>query len=204
MPRTFSEHERKIINEAMLKVGAALLRKKGIRQVTVEDITKGANIAKGSFYAFYQSREALFWDIIKLEEKQLLDKILSVAAEDIDVKTKVQRIFYHLFLQDDCLVFYLTQEDMEYITRKLPPELIQSDLDSAQDLLRTLLSMCKLDESQESIEIMMAMIHSLQFVASSELLKTDTARKKMLGILVEAFADYLDKGKGGEPLGKED
>ena len=195
MPKAFSEHEREIVKEAMLNVSAALIRKKGIRQVTVEDITRGANIAKGSFYAFFQSRETLFWNIIKLEEKQLLDKISSVAAEDIDIKTKVQRIFYDLFLHDGCLVFYLTQEDTEYITRKLPPELIQADMENGQDIIRTLLSMCKLDESQESIEIMMSMIHSLQYVASSELLKVDTARKKMLSILVEAFADYLGKGE---------
>lgn len=195
MPRTFSEHEREVINAAMLKVGAALLRKKGIRQVTVEDIAKGANIAKGSFYAFYQSREALFWDIIKLEEKQLLDQIFAVAKEDIDVKTKVQKIFYDLLLQDDCIVFYLPQSDLEYITRKLPPELIQADLNSGQDIVKTILSMCSLDESQESIEIIMTMIHSLLFVSSNELLQTDTARKKILGILVEAFANYLSKGE---------
>lgn len=191
MPKAFSEREREIVKEAMLNVGAALIRKKGIRQVTVEDITKGANIAKGSFYAFYPSREILFWNIMKSEEKQLLDKILSVAAEDIDTKSKLQKIFYDLFLQDGCLVFYLTHEDMEYITRKLPPELLQADMENAQVIIRTLLSMCNLDESQESVEIVMSMIHSLQYIASNEFLKIDIARKKMLSILVEAFSNYL-------------
>ena len=36
---------------------------------TIEEITKGANISKGSFYSFYNSGEELFWDIIKLEEQ---------------------------------------------------------------------------------------------------------------------------------------
>lgn len=191
MPKAFSEREREIVKEAMLSVTAALIRKKGVRQVTVEDITKGANIAKGSFYAFYPSRETLFWDIIKSEEKQLLDKILSVAAEDIDTKPKLQKIFYDLFLGEGCLVFYLTHEDMEYITRKLPPELLQADMENAQVIIRTLLSMCKLNESQESIEIVMSMIHSLQYIASNEFLKMETVRKKMLSILVEAFSGYL-------------
>lgn len=198
MPKAFSEHEREFVQQAMLRVGAALIRRKGLRQVTVEDITKGAHIAKGSFYAFYPSREMLFWNIIKSEEKQLLKKIISVAIEEIDVKSKVHRIFHDLFLKEDCLVFYLTQEDTEYITRKLPPELIASDLENGKDILRTILSMCKLDESQESIEIIMSMIHSLQYIASSELLKIETARKKMLGILVESFADYLSKGAKAE------
>jgi len=194
MPKAFSEHEREIVNAAMLDVGAALLRQKGIRQVTIEDITKGANIAKGSFYSFYDSREELFWDIIKREEQQLIEQIMVVSAEDIGIKTKVKKIFYDLFLEDGCIVYYLPQTDIEYITRKLPPDLIQSDMKSGQDIVKTLLSMCGLDASQESVEILITMIHSLQFVSSSDFLQTGMARKKMLGIMVDAFADYL----GGE------
>jgi len=194
MPKAFSEHEREIVNAAMLDVGAALLRQKGIRQVTIEDITKGANIAKGSFYSFYDSREELFWDIIKREEQQLIEQIMVVSAEDIGIKTKVKKIFYDLFLEDGCIVYYLPQTDIEYITRKLPPDLIQSDMKSGQDIVKTLLSMCGLDASQESVEILITMIHTLQFVSSSDFLQTGMARKKMLGIMVDAFADYL----GGE------
>jgi len=194
MPKAFSEHEREIVNAAMLDVGIALIRQKGIRQVTIEDITKGANIAKGSFYSFYGSREELFWDIIKREEKQLVEQIMAVSAEDIDVKAKAKKIFYDLFLGDGCIVYYLPQTDIEYITRKLPPDLIQSDMNSGQDIVKTLLSMCSMDASQESVEILMTMIHTLQFVSSSDFLHTDMARIKMLGIMVDAFADYL----GGE------
>lgn len=198
MPKTFSEHERGIIKESMLKVGAALLRKKSIRQVSVEDITKGANIAKGSFYSFYNSREELFWDIIKLEEKQLLDQITAVAAEDIDTKTKMRKIFYDLLLQDGCIVFHLPQEDSEYVTRKLPSELIQADMDSGQDILGGLLSACNMAVSHESVEILSAMINTLRFIASNEILQSESARKKMLGILVEAFVDHLVGGKETE------
>ena len=195
MPRAFSEHEREVIKESMLKVGAALLRKKGIRQVTVEDITKGANIAKGSFYSFYHSREELFWDIIKLEERQLLDQIISIAEQDLDIKTKVRKIFYDIFLQEGCIVFYLPQEDIEYVTRKLSPEILQKDMDNAYDLNKTILSLCHLDESQESIEILITMVHMLRFVSSSDIPQTEATRKKILGILVEAIVGYLSGGK---------
>lgn len=53
MPKTFSEQERSIIKKSMYSITSVLIRKKGLRQVTVEDVTKEANIAKGSFYSFY-------------------------------------------------------------------------------------------------------------------------------------------------------
>lgn len=195
MPKTFSEHEREVIKESMLKVGSVLLRKKGIRQVTVEDITKGANIAKGSFYSFYNSREELFWDIIKLEERQLLEQILSIASQDLDIKTKVRKIFYDVFLKEGCIVFYLPQEDVEYVTRKLSPEILQSDRNNAYDLNKTILSLCHLDESQESIEVLMTMVNMLRFVSSSDIPQTEATRKKILSILVEAIVEYLSGGK---------
>lgn len=194
MPKAFSEHEREIVKETMITIGFDLIRKKGIRQVTVEDITKGADIAKGSFYSFYKSREELLWDIIKREENQLLKKIKSAASENTSIKEKIRKIFYDLFLHDDCLVFYLPQEDLQYITRKLPPELLKADMEMGQNVIKNLLSMCGIVESHENVEIMMSMIHTLTFIASDEQL-SGISKKKMLGILVESFADYLDKDK---------
>ncbi|HHX04183.1 MAG TPA: TetR/AcrR family transcriptional regulator [Tissierellia bacterium] len=190
MPKAFSEHEREIVQHAMLETGSTLIRKKGIRQVTVEDITKGANIAKGSFYSFYKKREKLFWDIIKREEQQLIDKIERVAADDIPVKEKIQKIFYDLFLEDNCLVFYLSQEDLQYLIRKLPPELIKADMESGQKIVKNLLKMCGLSASDENAKIMMSMIHTLQFVASNDRINDKTVRNKMLSLLVETFANY--------------
>jgi AcrR family transcriptional regulator len=177
----------------MLDVGSALIRKKGIRLITVEDITRGANIAKGSFYSFFKSREELFWEIIKREEQQLVDQIKSAAQEKIDLKTKVKKIMRNLFLADDCIVYYLSQADLEIIARKLPPEVIQADMENGQDVTRTLLSLCKMDASPESIETLTGMLRTLQFVASDTLLHTDATRKKLLEISVDAFADYLSE-----------
>lgn len=191
MPRTFSEQEREVIKKSMLKVGAALLRKKGLRQISVEDITKGANIAKGSFYSFYNSREELFWDIIKMEETQLIDRILSIAVQDLDIKTKVRRIFYDVYLKEDSIVFYLPPKDIEYVTRKLPQELLLSNMENSNDFNQRILSIFQLDESEGCVEILRTMEDALLFVASSKIPQTKTTRNKVLSILVEALADYL-------------
>ena len=48
MPKIFSEHERSAIQASMLEVGAELLKRKGIKQVSVEDIAKGVHIDRKS------------------------------------------------------------------------------------------------------------------------------------------------------------
>lgn len=195
MPKAFSDHEREMVQEAMIETGSKLIRQKGIRQVTVEDITSGADIAKGSFYSFYKKRELLFWDIIKREEGQLIEKIQEVAAENVDLKTKLEKIFLDLFLEEHCLVFYLSQEDLHYMIRKLPPEYIEADRESGEKIIKHLLRMCEMDPHDENANMMMSMIHTLQFVASNERITDKQTKKRLLEVLVDAFANYYTQPK---------
>ncbi len=195
MPRTFSEHERAAITEAMLRAGAAMLRKKSIRQISVEEITKAANIAKGSFYSFYNSREELFWDIIKTEERQMVEKIIRIAEKDLDLKTKARRILYDLYLDDNCIIYYLPPEDIEYVMRKLPPDFLKANKENSYEMNRRILAVCGLDDSRENAEIISTMLTLLRAARASDIPTTEKARKKVLSILVEGLADYFSKAQ---------
>lgn len=191
MPKIFNEHERASIKEDMLKVGSALLRKKGIRNISVEDITKGVNVAKGSFYAFYDSREDLLWKIVKMEERGLIERILSSAAQDLDTKGKIKKIFYDVYLHEDCIVHFLPAEDIEYIKRKMPPEVLKKDIENGYDIHKNLLSACNIDTSDENIEISSSLQQLMLSASNSETPLSKTAKNKVLNILVDAYADYF-------------
>lgn len=196
MPKSFSEHEREAIKASMQKIGAELLRKKGVKHVTVEDIAKSVSIANGSFYAFYKSREELFWDIIKREEQQIVNDILAIAALDADIKTKVHKIFFEVYLKDGSIVFSLTQPDIEYITRKIPPTVLQADAENSYDLNGTILSLCNLDNSRENVEILSALVSAIQYASASPIPQSSAARQKVLELLVGAFEDFCSGGDG--------
>ena len=76
MGKAFSEEEKKIIQERLTEVGLKLLAQKGIKDVSISDITKAAGIAQGSFYSFYKSKEdfvmALFKEraIVKIKNEE--------------------------------------------------------------------------------------------------------------------------------------
>ena len=56
MPR-FTEQEKEIINSKLLIEGEKLFSLHGLKKVTVDDLAAAVNISKGSFYAFYPSKE---------------------------------------------------------------------------------------------------------------------------------------------------
>ena len=65
MPRAFTEHERTVIGKRLLQQGYRQFSAYGLAKTNVEEIAKAAGISKGAFYIFYESKEALFMDVIE-------------------------------------------------------------------------------------------------------------------------------------------
>ncbi|MBB2183342.1 TetR/AcrR family transcriptional regulator [Lachnospiraceae bacterium MD1] len=63
-PKILTEQEKQFQKHKLLEKGKELLYSYGIKKTSVEDITKAAGMAKGSFYKHYDSKEALFLEII--------------------------------------------------------------------------------------------------------------------------------------------
>ena len=71
MPRAFSDREREVIKERQQKAAVESLIKYGVRRTTVDCLAKGANIPKGIFYLFNDSKEELLFEVL---EKELFSK----------------------------------------------------------------------------------------------------------------------------------
>jgi len=76
MPKSFSPEEKSLLRETLLQTGKELFNTLGLQKTTVQDLTDRVHIAKGSFYAFFESKEALYYEIYRREEKKLRGKVL--------------------------------------------------------------------------------------------------------------------------------
>ena len=191
MPKSFNEQERLIIKKSMIDIGASLMKTKSIKQITVEEITRKVNISKGAFYSFFNSREELFWNIIKLEEQQLIDEIVAIGKQDCDAKTKIRRIFNDVFLRNSWLIYYLSESDIQYIARKLPVELLEADRGRSYDMNKSILSLCHLEDSQENIDFLITTIQMLRMTETNPIQQTEKNKKRIQCILIETIVDYL-------------
>lgn len=68
MPKIISEAEKQLTQDSIYEAGIALIRKKGMKHVTVDDIVNAVGIGKGSFYSYYPSIEELLYNIMKRAE----------------------------------------------------------------------------------------------------------------------------------------
>ena len=144
MPR-FTEQEKEIINSKLLTEGERLFALHGLKKVTVDDLVAAANISKGSFYAFYPSKEHLYVEINFRLQKELF----------ADIESTIKRKTYdnHRSLTKDVIMLSLTglvaspilsQVDlslMDYLQRKLSPEIFDSHMHNDIRILEILETM---------------------------------------------------------------
>ena len=63
MPRAYTEAEQAAIRARLLAEGERRFAEHGLHAVTIRALTQAAGIGKGSFYLFFDSKEALFFAI---------------------------------------------------------------------------------------------------------------------------------------------
>ncbi len=70
MPKGFTEKEKLVIHDKLMEKGREFFMTHGVRKTNVEDLTRAAGISKGAFYAFFDSKEELFLEVIEQFEAE--------------------------------------------------------------------------------------------------------------------------------------
>lgn len=128
MPR-FGEQEKIKIKQCLLEEGERLFIAYGLKKVTIDDIVKAVNIAKASFYRFYEGKEYLFLDIAQKAQKDIFEALKGVLVES---KAKpdgerVKLVFCSMsvLVKKYPLLTIIDKETVEIIARKVSPQRLE-------------------------------------------------------------------------------
>src|SRR5436190_20137990 len=132
MPKGFSDREKTLIRAQLLAKGRELFAKQGVKKANVEELTRTANISKGAFYLFFNSKEELFFEILGQFEDEYHANLLEAAARPgAAPRQRVKDVLTQAFAlwRTNPLFTTFNQDEFEYLARKLPEELIQANVD---------------------------------------------------------------------------
>jgi len=194
MPKTFSLHERETIKTAMHNTVLDLLKRKSIRQITVDDIAMGANIAKGSFYSFYKTREEFLWEVFKADEQAMYNKVVQILSDDMIDRWATAKKLFEAYLSMSAVLFYISDADYEYIVRKLPPEKLQESRVAGENVYAMVLTHFGHESDIFSIEVFAHLLATVQMSLRSDISSSDEVRKRAVELFTDFIADYLVKG----------
>lgn len=89
MPR-FSDTEKKNIQQKLLTEGEKLFVVHGLKKVTIDELVKAANIAKATFYTFYESKEYLYLDIVQEIQKKIFIELNKLLDSNFNIPGKMR------------------------------------------------------------------------------------------------------------------
>ena len=136
MPKAWSEREKELIKKTLLSEGKKLFEKYGLQKTTVDEIVNAAQISKGSFYIFYQSKEELYFDVLDSVEQELREKIFeNVFKPEINRRDSFKSFLSQMveILTTMPLYEQINAANYELLLRKLPEETLQKHMDRDQE-----------------------------------------------------------------------
>ena len=78
MPRGFSDREKEKIRTSLLQECKESWTKHGYKKTSVDDLCKMVGISKGAFYLFFQSKEALFCEVLCSVQEEINDMVYEI------------------------------------------------------------------------------------------------------------------------------
>jgi AcrR family transcriptional regulator len=146
MPKWFSEQEKELIGQRLLEQGYKQFSTYGLKKTNVEEIAKAAGISKGAFYSFYESKEALFMDVIEQVEVRVRTQILAVIDQPGPAPrarlVNVLRSAFSIFRGTPILQFF-TGSDFDLVLRRIPQEKFQSHLAGDMGFIDEVVARCR-------------------------------------------------------------
>ncbi|MGG1368395.1 TetR/AcrR family transcriptional regulator [Priestia megaterium] len=127
MPK-FTEQEKEHIHQSLMEKGRELFIQYGLAKTSIDDIIQACGIAKGSFYKFFQSKEELYFEILKNEEEVRATVLNELFRENLPPKELLTSFFHtsFKFVEDNPFLQRVFQNDEhERLTRKLPQQMME-------------------------------------------------------------------------------
>lgn len=189
-PKSLTVQEKAIQKEKLLAKGRALLAMHGVRKTGVEDIAKAANMAKGSFYQYFASKEAFFFELIVQFHKEWFQKAAEAFAHAGNVPLK-ERVREHISLtlrSPEYLSIFKYHEEIEELMRgvlKLSQGKVGALMEMEHAAYEHLLKLCQIDTQKVKPGVVHNYLHAIVFgMANIDLMEKDC--------LDETFEALLD------------
>ncbi len=138
MPKGFNESQKERIRVRLLEAGKRALNRGGLKAVVVEDIAGEAGISKGSFYAFFHSREDFILSVFEEWETEYRGALIRMVSEgEGSPREKLERFFkgaFSIFEREPGLA-KIRFTDVGHLIEALPPERLAAHQANDQTVL---------------------------------------------------------------------
>ena len=129
MATKFTEKEMADIRMKLKEAAQKYASTVGMKKTTVDDLCNQVGISKGAFYKFYDSKEALFFEILESWHTKVYGKALEIIMSDkgkSDKERACKALLYTCQSLDEYSMIGFYENDVPFILRKMPQEVLDA------------------------------------------------------------------------------
>ncbi len=96
MPKGFTDDEKEIITEKLMQECKSSWQKYGYKKTNIDELCRNVGISKGAFYIFFNSKEALFYQTLKVVQENLYNAVeerISINPSKYGVSEALKEVF---------------------------------------------------------------------------------------------------------------
>ena len=153
MPKKYSEVEKANIKKDLRLHAERSLFHKGVKGTSVDELVNLAMIPKGTFYLFYETKEALFFDVLVSFRLQMQDEMMAMLQEldENHIVTSLTTVFAYLVenMYRRGIFRLLNEEEMHMISRKNEEDIYKKERKELLSFFRELFSLFAIDDKDD-------------------------------------------------------
>jgi AcrR family transcriptional regulator len=196
MPKAFTQAQKDEVRLNLLKKGREYFIKYGLKKTSIDDLVRAAGIAKGSFYTFFESKEALFLAVHEASEEKLRTDLMGRLKEIKEPDEKL-RVFlkssFAILEEDPLMLAVFGRGELEsfsgFISSKQYEEHYREGITYMKELIR------RWQEEgiirQVDAEVAGNMIASAFFIYLQKEILGAEMFAKVTDMLIESMVNYL-------------
>lgn len=196
MVKAFTKINKKLIKRNLIKKGREYFIRYGVKKTSIDELARAAGISKGSFYKFFNSKEALFLAIHEESEDKLrkdMMKKLAGIEKPIDKLRTFFKSAFDIMEEDPLLRIIFNQGEFENLNIFLSSNQYENhyhyDIAFLEELLKQWQAggiVRKLDTRTASNMI----ANVCRLILQKEIMDKEMY-KKVKNMLIECLSNYL-------------
>jgi AcrR family transcriptional regulator len=176
----------------LLEKGMAVVMSQGVKKVSVDDITRAASMAKGSFYQHFESKEKYMYALIQEIHERMFERVANLIQNKSDIMGDVRGFLMNLWNMPEMLFFTQNHDEIIDIFDSLPDCRLRSAKQMEEEMYGRLLTLAGIDTARVKPGVVHNFLHLPCLLESSCMIEEDVP--KTIELLMDALVSYIFGG----------
>ena len=195
MPRALTEQEKCRQCQKLMDKGKAVVMSNGFKKVSIDDITKAAGMAKGTFYHHFDTKEKYLFELIKVIHNQLFTCAEFLIADEFSEKEYLKsnaRLFMQKLFDMPELSFFVRYERdiVELLCTFMPDEEMSLFKEMEVGMFESVLELIGADTEKVKPGIVHNFIHTIYLMKSSDLMAVEYL-PETVDLITDSLIEYI-------------